>query len=171
MRLVLDLDGVRTEIGIEGYMPDLSLNINGEIGYCMTYFDLSSDYINYTINVPILRSSEVEYLKFELKNILEDKTKEEKEIAFANPTIMFNLQPSGDIVTNTENGEYLTCDCSGEMIIAILREGRLSSNEFRLFMVKDELRALYDYLRVVTHEIPVDDDLVYEYKKEGVFIL
>lgn len=169
MRLVLDLDGVITEIGIEGYRPSLSLDINGGFD-CLTYIDLSSDYINLVIERPLLKSSEVEYLKYELKNLLEDKTREDKEIIFSNQTIMFALQPSGDIITNEKTGEYIRCDCSVEFIVSILTEGRISSNEFRLFMVKDEVRALYDYLRFVTHEIAVDDDLVYEYKKEGIFV-
>lgn len=167
MRLVLDLDGIRTEIGIEGYISDFALNIN--TGYCMTYIDLSSDYINYTVNEPILKSSEVEYLKYELKNLLEDKTKEEKEIEFSDPSLQFNLQPSGDIISDVDTGEYVTCDCSCDLIINIKRSGRLSSNEFRLFLIKDEIVTLYDYLRLITHELAVDDDLVYKYIKEGKF--
>ena len=170
MQLVLDLDGIKTKIKIDDYMPNFSLNINSEFDNCMTYVDLSSDYINYTFNGMFLKSFEVEYLKRELKNVLNDKTRVEKQIEFLNPTVMFELQPSGDIITNIENGEYINCDCSGEFVISIIKDGRLSSNELRLFMVKDELKALYDYLRVVTHEITEDDNLVCIYKKKGIFI-
>lgn len=170
MKLVLDLDGVLFEFEITNYVGGFSL-IPSIRDFANVSLSLNSDYINYELKQePLLMSKEVEYLKYEIKNLLEDKTTNEKEIYFENPVLGFLLEPSGDVISNDDNTGYIECECSSELIINIKNSNRLSSNEFRLYMVKEELEAFYWYLRVVTDEISINDLEVKDYIDKGIFV-
>lgn len=174
MRLRLDMCDVDFQLKIKGWEKH-----DPKHDYCSHWtedeFSLKGKYIDYSFDSEVMLSDEVEYLRDVLGALLDGKLKEDGHVRFAEPDFEFCLsvakrlydQP-GKVVYR--NG-YMDIDISMEMIIHFwYDDGGLGSNTFTMTFNRNEIRAFYAYLQLVTAKIDTNDAQAQQYLASGVLI-
>ena len=172
MQILLDLDGINLILGISNYVYSTTW---ADDLWTKNYVGISSQYINYEINGEIFECFEVTQLKEDLKRLLEGNEPESREISFIEPDLEFKLYPSHTIKSGEDGYVYVApdaefVDCYAELIVNLFINGAESGHEINLYVDRENIEKMYNYLRLVTKEIDESNPIIVEYIKTGIML-
>lgn len=156
MRLKLDLCGIDTQLKITDYHFTRK-NEDPYDNWCDVEMSLVSRQVNVHPGGSILMSDEV----LEICNILEEvligNRDEEFSLDFIEPDLKLKFYPTKDI-------DHAFC----ELVINLWgSDGSLSANSLSVGLDKDDLMAMWTYLKYVTKQIQKDDPSIKELIDKG----
>lgn len=132
----------------------------------------SKQWLNYEISGEVLLSSDVDYLCYELQQLIDNKLEEPTEIGFPEPDLSFVLHPIHDI-RDSEKIVYVApdhrlVDIYVDLEIHFWDEGGLTANKLCITLSRDEIKALLTYLLLITHKLNEDNQDLQELKKKDI---
>lgn len=173
MRLRLNLCDVDVQLKINGWCesnPDEEMGDN----WCDVKLSLNSKYLNYDPSGEMLTSGEILDLEEILGQLLEGTLEKDCTVKFIEPDLQFNLRIAkrlydvpGKIIYR--NG-YVDVDIEADFVIHFWCSWGLGTNAFNMYMDRQEINALYTYLRFVTGKIALDDTDIVSLIQKGMLL-
>lgn len=173
VRLRLNLCDVDVQLKINGWResnPDEEMGDN----WCDVKLSLNSKYLNYDPSGEMLTSGEILDLEEILGQLLEGTLEKDCTVKFIEPDLQFNLRIAkrlydvpGKIIYR--NG-YVDVDIEADFVIHFWFSWGLESNAFNMYMDRQEINALYTYLRFVTGKIALDDTDIVSLIQKGMLL-
>ena len=173
VRLRLNLCDVDVQLKINGWResnPDEEMGDN----WCDVKLSLNSKYLNYDPSGEMLTSGEILDLEEILGQLLEGTLEKDCTVKFIEPDLQFNLRIAirlydvpGKILYS--NG-YVDVDIEADFVIHFWCSGGVESNAFNMYMDRQEINALYTYLRFVTGKIALDDTDIVSLIQKGMLL-
>lgn len=155
MKLALNIDGIKLVFGIENYVYSDSLGYN----WTNDYISVNSEYINYETRGELFDSYEISILKRDIKKLLYENSFACDNYYFLESDIEFNFRPA-----------FQQSDCSGDILIYFNNRGVITANYISIYLSRENLEILYNYLRLATHEIGINNPIVTEYYEKGMLL-
>ncbi len=173
MRLRLNLCDVDVQLKINGWResnPDEEMGDN----WCDVKLSLNSKYLNYDPSGEMLTSGEILYLEEILGQLLDGTLEEDCTVNFIEPDLQFNLRVAKRLYDVPgkmlyRNG-YVDADIEADFVIRFWCSGVLGTNTFKMYMERQEINALYTYLRFVTGKIALDDTDIVSLIQKGMLL-
>lgn len=143
--------------------------------WCTVNLNLESSYLHYNSISEMLLSSEVIFLRDSLKQLLDGCLNENTNIDFAEPDLTFLLRPAKRYYSipgvRYYKGGYRDYDIDMILIVSFwYRRAVLSSNEFRMFLDREEIYAFYCYLCLITNQLKEDSNEIMQMIKSGQIV-
>lgn len=156
MRLRLDLCEIEFQLKISDWVP-----YNDNHSWCRVDLSVESDNVHYVLhNNEILLNYEVSDMLYALKRLLcGEQEKDFERLWFAEPDIELLMFKPGSEAARIR-GISLFDDIYAEFIINFWHHGELGWNHLSLGMARNDLTALYHYLRYVVHETDDTDPAI-----------
>ena len=172
VRLKLNLDGIKLYFKVKGYKK--SNDNNWEDEWCTVELNVQSEnWLSYSQSGELLLACEVEEILSWLKDLIEDKITESKEVEFIEPDFKIVLNPKKDLrndprYTYVKSG-YEIVDVDAEFRVSFWNGG-LTANYLSLRMDREDITAFITYLSVITKQINKADDAVQSLLKDGILL-
>lgn len=171
MWLNLNLEGIELSLRIDNYKK--TDNANWDTTWCKVDFSVvSKDWLNYHMDHDeVLLACEVDDLRDEIKDLLDDHILEQTEIECMEPDFKFILNPKKDLRKDPKMSYicpgYEIEDIDMRWHISFWHEG-LTENYLSICLLRKELECFYCYLQLISGRISLDNPEVGRLIKERI---
>lgn len=170
MKFKLDVYGIMLYLNITDYKKTTEANMYDE--WCGTELYLF-DGKNIILSVPdggMFASYEIDYIKKSLKSLIDGNIKKITELEFIEPGIQLILRPGRDKDFDDEYHDDIKeneiTDIGVELKIYFWY-GSPTENYISVWLEREKIEKLYNYLRLVTFEVSKNDFEIQKLIKEG----
>lgn len=175
MRLVMNISGIEFHFQIHNYSKSKTDDWDSEWSKLSLKL-FAQNWLNYEIKYDeIMLMSEIEELRDDLENLINDKLTENQTIEFLEPDLSFVLSPKFDIRNNpnilyVEEG-YEIADITMDLEVNFWdsRDRSATANKLTLCLDREEIEIFLDYLNFIIDN-DVDSDRVSELIEQGIFV-
>ena len=175
MQLIMNISGIDFYFQIHNYFKS---NID-DWYYEWSKLSLklfSQNWLNYEIqHDEIMLMSEIEKLRDNLDDLINDELTEKQSIEFLEPDLSFVLSPKFNIRNNPnilyvkEGYEIADITMDFEVNFWDPRDGAATANKLTLCFDREEIEIFLDYLNFITGN-NIDSDRVSELIERGIFV-
>lgn len=173
MRLRLNISDVDFQLKINNWKKACSED-EWDDNWCNVELSLKSSYLNYNPSGELLLSYEVLHLMDLLRALINESLDDDCEVKFIEPDLEIDLHIAKRLFDTPgkiafKNG-YMDVDISANIIINFWCSEGLGGNSLKMTILREEIEAIYTYLRYVVGELTEDDPQICELVDKGLLL-